>query len=264
MKNIKKIFAGLTLTAILLVGINNAFAKKVTFSGSSGLDLYAVAELVKESNNLETFERLLNDPETGINNLDLDEDDEVDYIRVEEQVEEDTHLVILQTELDENETQDVAAIVMEKESDENFNMQILGDPVIYGENYYIVPAYTNIHTWRIVNWIYRPVYRPYRSVFGWRVYPTWWRVRRPVTVNVYRTRTVNFVGRKNFVRSNTIRVKSYATVNYRPKTSTLVKKKKVVVKNGNTKVVKKSVKKTTKTKNVKKTTTKVKVKKKRT
>jgi hypothetical protein len=273
----------LTVAVIIFVGFGNAFAKKVNtkslvVSGGSGLDLNAAAELFKQAVDLEFYEKSLNDPETGINNLDLDEDDEVDYIRVEETVADNTHLVVLQTQLAENEVQDVATIAIEKEDNETYNLQTQGDPVIYGENYYFVPAYANIGSWGIVGWIYRPVYRPYRSVFGWRAYPRWWRVRRPVTINVYRNRTLNYVGRRNFIASNTLRVKSITKINYRPRTSTLVKKKKVVVKKENTKVVKgnviktnkngttvkKSVKKTTKTKKGTKTKTKVKVKKKKT
>lgn len=282
MKNTKIIFVILTIATIIFVSFGSAFAKKVTVKSTSsgvseGLDLNAAAELLKEADNLELYEKLLNDPDTGINNLDLDEDEEVDYIRVEEAVADDTHFVVLQTQLAENEYQDVATIAIEKEDEDKYAMQIQGDPVIYGENYYIVPANVNIATWRVIRWIYRPAYRPYRSIFGWRNYPRWWRVRRPLTVNVYRTRTVKFVGRRNFVASKTVKVKTVRKVNYRPQTSTLVKKKKVVVKKGNTKVVKgkvkktnangttvkKGKKKTTKTKNGKKTKTKVKVKKKK-
>ena len=39
----------------------------------------AVAELFKDSKDLEAFEKALNDSEVGINNLDLDEDGEVDF-----------------------------------------------------------------------------------------------------------------------------------------------------------------------------------------
>lgn len=248
MKNMKTKLVILTLTAFLLVG--NVFAQDLAFDSSvseasENLDLNAVAELFKDSENLEEFEKSLNDSEEGINNLDLDENDEIDYLRVVENVQDDTHLITLQSVLGENEFQDVATIAVEKEADD-YNMHIQGTPVIYGANYYIVPSYRNLRTWRLISWIYRPAYRPYRSVFGWRVYPRWWRVRRPVAVNVYRTRTVRFVGRKNFTSSRTVRVKTVNKVKYTSRNSTLVKKKTVVRTNGNkTVVTKKGVKKTT-------------------
>ncbi len=52
-----------------------------TSEAAEGLDLKAVSELFKDSENLEEFEKALNDPEVGINNLDLDENGEVDFIR---------------------------------------------------------------------------------------------------------------------------------------------------------------------------------------
>ena len=94
-----------------------AFAQDSTTAVSNvgeDLDLYAVLDLLEESENLEEFEKALNDEEKGINNLDLNEDGEVDYIKVDESVEENTHLIILQVEVEENDFQDVATIEIEK------------------------------------------------------------------------------------------------------------------------------------------------------
>ncbi len=276
MKDTKHIFTALLISAFIFAGFSSILATNNDGEASAeDLDLHAVGELFKDSDNLEHFEKVLNETATGINNLDLDENGEVDYIRVEEQVAGDTHLIVLQTQFAADDFQDVATIAVEKEAEDTYKMQIQGDPEIYGANYYVVPAAVNIGAWSVVSWIYRPAYRPYRSVFGWRVYPRWWSVRRPVAVNVYRTRTVNYIGKRNFVATKTVRVKSVTTVNYRPRTSTVVKKKKTVVKKGNTTVVKdgvkktnangttvkKGVNKTTNTKNGTKSKTKVKVKK---
>ena len=58
---------------------------------SDNLDLEAVASLFGEAKNLEDFEKKLNDPETKISNLDLNEDGEVDYLRVVENSDDKTH-----------------------------------------------------------------------------------------------------------------------------------------------------------------------------
>src|SRR5215467_15089741 len=47
-----------------------------------GLDLYAVLDLFQNSKTIESFEKSLNDPKTKINNLDLDLDKKVDFIKV--------------------------------------------------------------------------------------------------------------------------------------------------------------------------------------
>jgi hypothetical protein len=147
MKNSKITFVAFIMLAVLFAGIGKAFAKNDDDeSPASGLDLNAVAEAFKESDNLEHFEKTLNAPETGINNLDLDENGEIDYIRVEEEVLDDTHLIVLQTQFAEDDVQDVATIAVEKEDAENYNMQFQGDSAVYGENYYIVPATATIGT----------------------------------------------------------------------------------------------------------------------
>ena len=46
------------------------------------LDLYAVLNLFQKSKTIEDFEKSLNDEKTGINNLDLDLDKKVDFIKV--------------------------------------------------------------------------------------------------------------------------------------------------------------------------------------
>ena len=107
---------------------------------ADGLDLKAVSVLFQDSENLESFERALNDSETGINNLDLNEDNEADFIRVVEQADGDARLIILQVPLAENEFQDVATIEVEKNGDDAYNMQVHGSAVIYGYDYYIAPA----------------------------------------------------------------------------------------------------------------------------
>ena len=46
------------------------------------LDLYAVLTLFQKSKTIEAFEKSLNDEKTGINNLDLNLDKKVDFIKV--------------------------------------------------------------------------------------------------------------------------------------------------------------------------------------
>lgn len=216
-----------------------------TSQAADGLNLKAVSLLFQDSENLEAFERDLNDSKTGINNLDLNEDGDADFIRVVEQADGDARLIILQVPLAENEFQDVATIEVEKTADDEYNMQLHGNHIIYG---YDAPAHVHIHAWPIISWMYGPVYRPYRSVFRIGFYPRWYRTYRPVSLTVYRTRTVRFTSRTTFSVRNTSRVRSVSKINYKPRSSTLVKKKMKVTVGANGKV-----RKTTVTKAVKKT-----------
>ena len=46
------------------------------------LNLYLVLNLFKQSSSIEDFEKRLNSPDTKVNNLDLNNDGSVDYLKV--------------------------------------------------------------------------------------------------------------------------------------------------------------------------------------
>src|SRR4249919_3547070 len=63
------------------------------------LDLYAVLSLFQKSKTIEAFEKSLNDEKTGINNLDLDLDKKVDFIKVTTKKDGDAFSFILQVDV---------------------------------------------------------------------------------------------------------------------------------------------------------------------
>jgi len=77
---------------------------------------------------------------------------EVDFIRVLENVSGDTHLIVLQVPLGNNEFQDVATIEVEKTGAKSYNFQMRGNELIYGPDYYFVPAVATIATWSVIRW----------------------------------------------------------------------------------------------------------------
>ena len=188
----------ISLVAMLIVASSFTFAQEdettitpLTEAGEN-LDLQAVLELFMASESVEDFEKALNDSTNEINNLDLNEDDEVDYIRVVEYVDGDTHILVLQVPLAENEYQDVATINIEK-TDADYVIQAAGDAEIYGEDYYVEPApeeEAQTSTTTVVVVMYGYGYSPWVSPYRWRVYPVWWRPWRPHPVTVYRSRVV--------------------------------------------------------------------------
>src|SRR5687768_10225408 len=70
------------------------------------LDLYAVLNLFQKSKTIEEFEKSLNQQETGINNLDLDLDEKVDFIKVITTKKDSSFTFILQIEVSKTEIQD--------------------------------------------------------------------------------------------------------------------------------------------------------------
>jgi hypothetical protein len=101
------------ISLILVLIIMNSFSiqaqnneeEKLNLPGDN-LNLYAVLNLFQESETLELFEKNLNAEDSKINNLDLNNDDKIDYIKVVDNVEGDTHLIVLQVAINEKENQD--------------------------------------------------------------------------------------------------------------------------------------------------------------
>lgn len=169
------------------------------------LSLFAVLDLFQQSKTLEDFEKQLNLEDSKINNLDLNDDDKTDYIRVIDNPDGLNHAIVLQVPVSENENQDVAVIYLEKDKEGKFRVQIIGNEELYGKDYIIEPndnysasaedepsgttqsetrviektttqtiVYVNVSAWPVVNYIYTPDYTVYVSPWNWYYYPSWW------------------------------------------------------------------------------------------
>ena len=178
----------LSLLASLTIG--SLFAQeKTTVTAknsdiSDNLDLRAVATVFGDASNLEDFERRLNDPKTQISNLDLNNDNYVDYLRVIETVEGNVHLVVVQAVLEKDVFQDVATIEVERDSNNRVQVQVVGDVYMYGTNYIYEPVY--VHTPIIYNTFWVGNYRPYYSSWYWGYYPSYYSYWNPFPIFRYR------------------------------------------------------------------------------
>jgi hypothetical protein len=132
----------IVLSALLLYTSHQAVAQaedeKLDLPGDN-LNLYAVLKLFQESETLEGFERKLNEEDSEINNLDLDGNDQIDYIRVEDSVEGNLHTITLKVAVSETEDQDVAVFYVEKKDNGEVWIQLVGDEDLYGKDYIIEP-----------------------------------------------------------------------------------------------------------------------------
>lgn len=151
---------------------------------ASGLNLQAVGELVQTVKNAEAFERRLNDSSEGINNLDLDEDDQVDYIQVTEYGEGNMRGFSLTVDLAENETQEVATIEIEKTDDSRAHVQTYGNRSIYGSNHYYRSSFglTDI---LIMGWLFGGNRPYYTSPWSYGRYPNYYRNYSPMPRRTY-------------------------------------------------------------------------------
>jgi hypothetical protein len=137
MKNRIKIMA---LTCLMLTGCVIYSQSDSLGMPGDNLDLNAVLSIFKQSSNTEDFEKRLNSADTKINNLDLNNDQQVDYLRVIDYGKGDYHSIVIQDPISKSESQDVAVIEIQKKGDKTAHIQIVGDETLYGKNYIIEPT----------------------------------------------------------------------------------------------------------------------------
>lgn len=150
--------------------------------------LEGALELFKQSASPEEFERLLNSANSKVNNLDMNGDGEVDYVRVIDRNQGNVHLFILQAVISQDESQDVAVISLEKLANGKAVLQITGDEDVYGMETIIEPTQevrvnagtttqrtvVNVWAWPSVQYVYSPYYTGWVSPWHWHMRPVWW------------------------------------------------------------------------------------------
>ena len=208
---------------LILTLLASAFASQIqaqdrttinvkNFEISDNLDLRAVASIFGDSKNLQDFERKLNDPKLQISNLDLNNDDQVDYLRVIESVESRTHVIIIQSVLDRDLYQDVATIEVEKDRYNKVHIQVVGDVYMYGQNYIYEPVYYNTPLIYASFWL--SSYRPYCSSWYWNYYPSYYYAWNPFPVFRYRYNIYNSLNSYNQYNYVNYRRSSHAVTMY--------------------------------------------------
>lgn len=172
------------LMSIPLIAQDKTTVRANSSDISDNLDLRAVATLFGDSRDLEDFERRLNDPKSQISNLDLNNDNYVDYLRVIEVVEGNAHIIVIQSVLGKDLFQDVASIEVEKDRNNNVTVQVVGDVYMYGNNYIYEPVF--VHRPIIFTTFWAPMYRPYFSSWYWGYYPSYYTFWNPFPIFRYR------------------------------------------------------------------------------
>ncbi len=217
MQSMRRVF-GIVLVAGCIIA--PALAQEGGDRDSTGVpgenfSLQGALELFQKASSPEEFEKALNTQDNHVNNLDLNGDGDVDYVRVVASMKDDVHTFVLQVPVSETESQDIAVIELEKSGAENAVIQIVGDADIFGEQTILEPkgeggdeeegegveqeqevkgpfvgaapaallmprVVVNVWGWPCVRFVYAPGYRAWVSPWRWRAYPGWWRPWRPL------------------------------------------------------------------------------------
>lgn len=202
------------LAACLLFGASASAQSDSLGLPGDNLDLNAVLSIFKQSSSVEDFEKRLNAADSKVNNLDLNGDKQVDYLRVVDYGKDDFHSIVIQDPVSKTESQDIAVIEVVKKDDNTAHVQIVGDETLYGKNYIIEPrdqpaisvkdkgksnddvyaqpesekssnVTINVWAWPSVSYIYSPGYNYWVSPWYWGYYPGWYSPWRPYRWHAY-------------------------------------------------------------------------------
>jgi len=163
----------------------------------------------------------------------LNNDNNIDYLKVVSSQASNTHTIVLQDVINAKETQDVAVIEVSKEPTGKVYVQIIGDVDLYGKDYIIEPSdivngtpnpgyrgggnvvtyesnYHPVREWAIVTFLFSPVYVVYHSPFYWGYYPSYWHPWRPIYFENYWGYHTRFYGNNYYQRTVIIRNNYYS------------------------------------------------------
>lgn len=183
---------------LLMVGGSAVMAQDSEVPGDN-FSLEGALELFKKSESPEKFEKMLNSQDSKVNNLDLNGDGYIDYVRVIDRNEGNVHTFTLQAVISDTEVQDIAVIALEKKSNGKAVLQIIGDEDVYGMETIIEPtqevrvnagtttaqAVVDVWTWPSVQYVYSPSYVVWVSPWSWTMRPVWWYHWHPVVYDRY-------------------------------------------------------------------------------
>jgi hypothetical protein len=214
------------------------------------LNLYAVLDIFQNSKTIEEFERQLNLRDSNVNNLDLNNDNAVDYISVFSYNQGRFHSIVLRVSVNSNQFQDVAVIEVSKNSGGNVIVQVIGDEALYGKDYVIEPSiravsetpnpayignptivvnnnvYGNgivyVSDWPIIGLLFSPSFSIYVSPWHWGYYPAYWNPWRPILYYNYWTYHNHYYRSHRYRRTSYIRFPSHHSYYLKRRTTSAI------------------------------------------
>ena len=161
------------------------------------LDLQAVAAAFAESKSVQEFEMLLNSSRYMINNLDLNGDGYIDYLRVLETRQGYYHAFVIQACLAPSYFQDVATLVAERRANSLY-VEVIGDPYLYGYYYIVRPTFVS----RPPLWdaFGRPNYAPWHSPYHHGHWPSHYHPTKPIYLTHYQAYVNTYMSNHHYCR----------------------------------------------------------------
>jgi len=146
------------------------------------LDLNAVAAAYAESHSVREFEQILNSSRYMINNLDLNRDGWIDYLRVIESRRGYYYTMLIQACLAPGVFQDVATLIAERRANVLY-VEVVGDTYLYGYNYIVRPVFVKRPPmWDAYGY---SSYAVWASPYYYDYYPSYYTRPKPIYLNHY-------------------------------------------------------------------------------
>ncbi len=190
----KKILIGLGLMVVAAgCSQNPPQQNNVTIQSSApaGFDVNKLAQLVKTSTDPQTLEKAINNPNNHINNLDLDKDGNIDYLKVEEPAQNQLNVV---DDVSDADSVTVARIhIQPNQANNTADLSVQGNPNYVGYNNYYHSSFT-FTDFLLLSYLMRP-HPYYMPMYHYGYYPSYYtRVRtatnfRPTTSSAMSSRS---------------------------------------------------------------------------
>jgi hypothetical protein len=183
----KKILITLTAVIVLAAGCqqNPPPQNNVTIENTApaGFDVNKLAQLVKTSTDPQTLEKGINDPNNHINNLDLDKDGNIDYLKVEENGPNRLKVV---DDVSDADSVTVARIKIDPDStNHTADLNVTGNPQYAGDNNYYHSSFS-FTDFLLLSYLMRP-HPYYMPMYHYGYYPSYY--TRVHTVSNFRPTT---------------------------------------------------------------------------
>ncbi|WP_448697917.1 hypothetical protein ACFGVR_13985 [Mucilaginibacter sp. AW1-3] len=181
---------------------------------TAGFDVNKLANLVKTSTDPQVLEKAINDPANGINNLDLDKDGNIDYLKVNEPGQNQLDVI---DDISKDQSVTVASIKVNPTDNNSADLSVQGNPQYVGDNYYYHSHFT-LGDFLLMSYLMRP-HPYYVPMYHYGYYPhyysrtrvsTTYRTSTPTSANRSYSRSLNSSGsQRSFgTRSNSSSVRS--------------------------------------------------------
>ncbi len=194
----KKAIAALLISAtVFAVGCNQdrPAQNNVTVESSNtpaGFDVNKLAQLVKTSTDPQTLEKGINNPSNHINNLDLDKDGNVDYLKV---VEGDRNRLDVIDNVSNTDSVTIARIKVDPSADNNTaDLSVRGNPDYVGYNNYYHSSFT-FTDFLLLSYLMRP-HSYYMPMYHYGYYPSYY--TRTRTISTFRPTTSSAMSTRSF------------------------------------------------------------------